>query len=308
MKCFYHNDMDGRCAGALVRTLHHNTKIIDARMEQKKDYIEVDYTTPINSDIICPKETVYFVDYSFTEATKGLLLYLLNDLKCNVIWIDHHTSSINLCKIYPELNEIPGIRDERYSGAMLTWFWFKGTHLSDSLELNYDLAPYFVKLVDDYDCWKKELADSDFFKLGIDASKNNVFDVDSIWYELLADSTRVKDIIEIGKIIKKYIDEDNDYYRQSFSYDTLICGIPCLVVNKKTNSWVFGEEYYNYPIVMVWVFDGEWYTYSIFSNRKDIDCSKIAEYYGGGGHKGAAGFKSQTLLFKKEDISIQNML
>jgi len=49
---------------------------------------------------------------------------------------------------------------------------------------------------------------------------------------------------------------------------------------------------------MVWVFDGKKYSYSIFSSNPNIDCSKIAESYGGGGHKGAAGFSSDELLFR----------
>jgi len=104
---------------------------------------------------------------------------------------------------------------------------------------------------------------------------------------------------QLEKIIKQYIDKDNTIYRNSWSYETEIDGLKCLVVNKKTNSWVFGEKYNEYPIVMVWAFNGTKYSYSIFSNNPDIDCSKIAEKYGGGGHKGAAGFSSDELLFKK---------
>ena len=62
---------------------------------------------------------------------------------------------------------------------------------------------------------------------------------------------------------------------------------------------MFGEKYSEYPLVMVWVFDGTQYVYSIFSGNLEIDCSKIAESYGGGGHKGAAGFSSKDLLFRK---------
>ena len=96
-------------------------------------------------------------------------------------------------------------------------------------------------------------------------------------------------ILGRGKIIKSYIDQDNTYYREHFAYESEIAGHKCLVVNKKTNSWVFGEKYNEYPLVMIWVFDGKKYTYSIFSSNNKIDCSKIAESYGGGGHRGAAG-------------------
>ena len=106
-------------------------------------------------------------------------------------------------------------------------------------------------------------------------------------------------IIENGKLVKQYIDNDNLYYREHFAYESEIEGHKCLVVNKKSNSWIFGEKYNDYPLVMVWVFNGTKFTYSIFSSNPNIDCSKIAEKFGGGGHKGAAGFSSDELLFKK---------
>jgi nanoRNase/pAp phosphatase (c-di-AMP/oligoRNAs hydrolase) len=36
---------------------------------------------------------------------------------------------------------------------------------------------------------------------------------------------------------------------------------------------------------------------SLYSTRDDIDCGAIAKTYGGGGHKGAAGFQCDTLPF-----------
>ena len=50
---------------------------------------------------------------------------------------------------------------------------------------------------------------------------------------------------------------------------------------------------------MVWAFNGEKYSYTLYSNDKNVDCSKIAEKYGGGGGRGASGFSSNELLFKK---------
>ena len=166
---------------------------------------------------------------------------------------------------------------------------------------SFDNLPYYIKLVSDYDCWVYDFdPDTTYFKIGVD-TKN--FDaLDDIWIELFDAKSIyavVNNIIEIGKVIKGYIDQDNNYYRNHFSYESEIEGYKCLVVNRKSNSWVFGDKYNKYPLVMVWVFDGKKYTYSIFSSNKDIDCSKIAERFGGGGHRGAAGFSSDELLFKK---------
>lgn len=60
MKCFYHNDIDGRCAASIVARWTNNYN--------KKDYIEYDYNEPIPTEVISDKETVYFVDLSFSET------------------------------------------------------------------------------------------------------------------------------------------------------------------------------------------------------------------------------------------------
>lgn len=289
MKCFYHNDLDGRCAGAIVAQYTNNYN--------KEDFFEVDYVMELPLDKVHNEEDIWFVDYSFKENTLWVLDKLINEKMCRVFWIDHHTLSINLENNNKFAKSIWGIRQDGISGAALTYMYCYNKKFED--------IPYYIKLVSDYDCWQyKYEPDTTYFKIGIEA---NDFDaLDTIWKGLFnedlfnfTDTNFINEILEIGKVIKNYIDSDNTYYREHFSYESEIDGHKCMVVNKKTNSWVFGEKYNEYPLVIVWVFDGSKFTYSIFSSNKDIDCSKIAESYGGGGHKGAAGFSSEELLFKK---------
>jgi oligoribonuclease NrnB/cAMP/cGMP phosphodiesterase (DHH superfamily) len=285
MKCFYHNDLDGRCAGSIVSQYTGNSN--------KEDFFEVDYVMNLPVDKIEDGEQVWFVDYSFTEKTHDILTSLIMR-NCDVIWIDHHTSSINIEKEYTGLQYIRGIRKDGISGAALTYMW--------CYTEKFDDIPYYIKLVSDYDCWQfKYEPNTTYFKLGIESEPFDA--LDGVWEYLnnkkLLHLNKREELIEKGKTIKTFIDQENTYYRDHFSYESQIAGHKCLVVNKKTNSWVFGDKYSEYPLVMVWVFDGNRYTYSIFSSNKDIDCSKIAESYGGGGHKGAAGFSSTEMLFKK---------
>ena len=281
MKVFYHNDLDGRCAGALVAYFTGNY--------DREDYFEVDYVMDLSVVPVADGEIVYFVDYSFKENTLDFLKSL-QERGCQIAWIDHHTSSINLCNAHPELQSIAGIRDDGASGALLTFKYFS----------QYGDVPDFVELVSDYDCWQYRYEpNTTYFKLGIETTEYDA--LDPIWRDLLSDTwnSQFGLLVDIGKTIKGYVDKTNDYYREHFAYETEIAGHKCLVVNQKTNSWVFGSKYNEYPLVMVWVFDGAQYVYSIFSGSPEIDCSKIAESYGGGGHKGAAGFSSKELLFRK---------
>lgn len=287
MKCIYHNDMDGRCAGFLVAKFTGN--------KNPEDYMECDYNHfPI--DCISKEEVVYIVDYSFTESTIEFLGQLIHVRKCKVIWIDHHTSSIELSSnpSYRWIKDIDGIRDDRLSGAGLVYSYFMNGGV-----INVKHLPTVVQLVDDYDRWVYRLGDNTiYFKLGLETVDFDA--LDPIWDELYESDEKCDSIIATGAIIKQFIDKDNAVYLSSFGYESEIAGIPCLVVNRCTNSWIFGDKINSYSIVVVWVFDGIQYRYSIYSSDESIDCSKIAESYGGGGHKGAAGFRSDKLLFSKK--------
>lgn len=285
MKCFYHNDMDGRCAGSIVAQHTDNYN--------PDNYFEVSYNKPFPIDKVAIGEDVYIVDYSFTRETVGVLAELIN-LKCNVTWIDHHKSSIELMKNpdYDWLKNISGVRDSSMSGALLTYIYLNCIPNSE--------VPLYVRYVDDYDRWIYAFGDNTtYFKLGIESSRYNA--LDNIWKDLYSDKHKIllSSILEIGKNIKQYIDKDNAQYLSSYGYESKICGYKCYVVNRRTNSWIFGDKINEYPIVMVWVFDGQNYCYSIYSADDSVDCSKIAEQFGGGGHKGAAGFRSDELLFTK---------
>ena len=55
----------------------------------------------------------------------------------------------------------------------------------------------------------------------------------------------------------------------------------------------------DYDILVGFSFDGESWNYSLRSTK--IDCSKVAMKYGGGGHKGAAGFNNSDFVLRKNN-------
>lgn len=300
MKCFTHIDLDGHCSGAIVAYFTENYN--------PEDYFYVNYNDPLPLDKVKDGEVVYFTDYSFTEKT----LWVLEELQkrgCIIVWCDHHTSSINLQKKHPELYHINGIRSEEHSGAVLTWQYFNMYYVPEHnlyQYVTYEQCPEFVKLVSDYDCWHFTFGEkTDWFKLGVESCENWTA-LSPLWSNLivefegrsLAKRGVLEKIVNNGKVIKSYVTSKNTEYRNSYSYVTEIKGLKCLAVNYKTNSWIFGNKYGKYPIHMVWVFDGKGYSYSIYSNHPDVNCSEIAESYGGGGHKGAAGFYLDHMPFK----------
>jgi nanoRNase/pAp phosphatase (c-di-AMP/oligoRNAs hydrolase) len=49
----------------------------------------------------------------------------------------------------------------------------------------------------------------------------------------------------------------------------------------------------------MFVYDGRMFTVSVYSTNPNIDCGAICKKYGGGGHKGAAGFQCKELPFQR---------
>lgn len=290
MKRFHHNDMDGRSAGAVVAYYENNYN--------QDDFIEVDYMQPLPINLVSEGERVYFVDYSFKEDSVWQLEEILKKTN-NVIWCDHHTSSIKLLELKPELKNIKGIIKDKICGAGLIYMYLYN-------KSDISKCPYFLQLVSDYDCWIYKFGEeTTYFKLGVDSKDNSA--LSCLWKVMLDNVNHygesfgdsVSDIISIGKVIKGYIDMDNEQYLSQYGYESELDGIPCYVVNRKSNSWIFGDKINQYPFVSVYAFNGTKYSYSLFSTDKAFDCSILAERRGGGGHKGASGFSSDEMIFKK---------
>ena len=214
--------------------------------------------------------------------------------KYNLTWIDHHKSSMDLLKKHPELDNIKGIRNEEASGAFLTYMYLWDVHSLDEI-------PYYVKLVSDYDIFTFNYGEqTTYFYLGTNTEDNNSC-FSKLWSDLFYYNTKPLELIEKGRVIKKYVDHDNARYLNSYGFEAKIGVYKCYVVNRISNSWIFGEKYEEYPVVCVYAYDGERYKYTLYSNANSgIDCEAIAKSFGGGGHKHAAGFSLNYNLFDEQ--------
>lgn len=295
VKIFHHNDLDGYAAAAAVFYERYEG-VYDPIIQ----FIELSHESTDKEKIETVEEgdIVWLVDYSFSESTLPNLKYILK--KANkVYWIDHHNTSIKLVKMYPELVQIDGLVLEGISGAALTYMYINGIKPE-----NYeDEVPYFLKIISDYDCWQKKYSQSDFFALGMKVT--DMRNISSTTYSSLfkdksmSKSTTVDTIVERGLTIRKYLNEEYKFIREHYGYEAIIEDYKCFCVNNEGNSWVFGDLISQYPICILFSFNGESYMVSLYSDDPDVDCSKIAEKFGGGGHRGAAGFTCTALPFKK---------
>lgn len=295
MKCFYHNDADGKCAGfwvSLSAGIHN--------LEQPSDMIEMSYEKPFPLDTILPNEQIYIVDYSISPNEMRELLKITND----VTWIDHHKTAIE--KYADFEHDIRGVRYDGIAGCMLTYCYLHHMTERGSGDIKpFDIsmtadAPMFTKLIADWDVWK--------FDYG-DRTRNfitafNAYDFSPIsinWNRFFCDSEISAEnvMIDEGRAMIKYRDGWAAGYLERFGFETEFEGLKCFAVNLGNCN----SEYFKsltagkYDAFMPFAFNGEKYTVSMYSTTVDI--SGICKKHGGGGHRQAAGFQCTELPFKK---------
>jgi oligoribonuclease NrnB/cAMP/cGMP phosphodiesterase (DHH superfamily) len=314
MKIFYHNDDDGKASARVVYTNLKKNGVDDALLKERA-FIEVNHSTDFPKEKIDGDSTVYIVDLSFTEKTYKDIIWIL-EYGTKVVWIDHHKSSNEALKlILEEIKDKPELinnfeykieTDTKKAAVLLTFEYFA---IKNNKHIN-SIRPSYIDYISDYDTWSYKHAGTANFILGIDSDIDGLHPLKSKVWEEFENVCSTKDIrqlyldnkwIEKGETIKNYIDSKNTQYRESYMYESVYEGIICAVINNKTNSWIFGDCYEKYPFVVVWVFDGKQYIYSLYSNNANVDCSEIVKKLSdgkGGGHKGAAGFRSNHLIFK----------
>ena len=295
MKCFYHNDADGRCAGFWVA---HNA--VMENLETLIEFIEMSYEKPFPIDTIKPNERVYIVDYSISPDEMRKLLQITMD----VTWIDHHKTAIEKYNGFEY--DIRGFRYDGIAACMLTYCYLH--HMTDrgfgeikpfDISMTKD-APVFTKLIADWDVWKFDYGDDT--RKFITAFNSYDFHPDSInWKMFFIDynPTMEEAMINEGTAMIKYRDGWAKSYLERFGFETEFEGLKCFAVNLGNCN----SEYFKslpegkYDAFMPFAFNGEKWTVSMYSTTHDI--SDICKKHGGGGHAKAAGFTCVELPFMK---------
>lgn len=277
----HHNDHDGFCSAAIVSHFEKNNK---------KEFFCSDYTTPI-LDLTKDKkyEKIYVVDISFDLKT-------MKELKnrCdNIIWIDHHQSAMEKLDEF----EADGIRKIGKSACRLCWEYL----------FPEEKIPYGVKLIDKFDIFdnsNEKLWDNYVypFKLGMECYDMQPDDNIKIWNKIFKDDeTFLKDTVNKGKTINKYLSRQFKKIAEETSFEIKFEGKNAVVVNTPFFGSFSVDPVYDpkkHDIMMVFKYSKDKYSVSLYTTKRDVDVAKIAEKYGGGGHKKAAGFSCKQLPFK----------
>lgn len=308
---YHHNDHDGIvAAGVLYWRLKD---VLNYVPSQTIKFIMIDYDKDLNFDNIdfTKGDCVYFLDYSFTsDHNKKEFKKLLDRRKMSydVQWIDHHKSSIG---VFDDLN-ISGIRNTRLCAAALTYLYFDPmldvyqitSMVPSTFFHNSKKIPLFLKLIDDYDCWKGLYSTTNDFHYGLNISSPT----DPIIQQLLDNkefsdtNDKINKIVKRGEMIREYLKfEDKTYHVDMYGFEFTLPeehgGYKCFCMNRKGNSIMFGDKIKLYDAVIPFYYiNGKW-KYSIFTEKDDVNCIKVAKSYGGGGHLKAAGWVIPELIF-----------
>ncbi len=283
MKIYYHNDLDGRCAAAIAY------RAIEAERVKgiKVDLIELDYKDKIKVKEINLCEKIFIVDFSFKPEIMEKVLLLTK----NIVWIDHHKTAFE----YKYSQKVMmGIRDNAYSGCELAWKYFYGKKG----------MPKAIELIGDRDKWAWKFGkETAHFNVGLKLYDHQP--QDSIWDRLFGLPIRlaeVPNIIKKGELCLKFRDNFCEDYCKSYGFETKFEGYKCFALGLYMfGSEAFGSRMKDYDICLSFAYLGDRWTIGLYSDGKDIDVGKIAQQYGGGGHKGAAGFVSKNLPFKRSN-------
>ena len=240
-------------------------------------------------------DTLYMLDISIPE--------LMSHPK--LVWIDHHKSAIEKYS-----STIPGYRIDGVAACRLAWQWFK-LDAEDSIGMNRRLPdkdnfiarqvvePLAVRLVGEYDIWDHR-GDGDVeFQFGLDCAPANLIPT-MLGNDVTADNTAAH-VVGMGKAAMAcYAKRDADVMRER-SFLAEFQGLKFLCLNTpRCNSNTFAARDVpetGHDALLAFYFNGKTNSFSLYhaAHRKDLDLSAIAVLYGGGGHRGACGFRSQYL-------------
>ena len=327
---FHHDDPDGHIAGAII--YRRLVGYYDVSPENIT-CIPADYNSTFLHMIDFKQEIndIYFVDLSFTESSFEKLAEVCRAaMHSTVHWFDHHDSSRSVlpkaleygvdvrfstgmcgaahayihtgniepvygefdCKVYP-------LHDENGESNIVYVVEINGTKIE---------IPEFIYHIDQYDRWTREDPNADAFVCGLKGlpygyylSADNIQNPDGLYHDMQIAYSKVRDIIDKGKIALNYhmsiMEEQSDNIGYWQIGKTRIA-----YKNGIGNSWNFCKILENNEadigFIGHYVPDANKWVYSMYANKdQTIEVNKICEQFSGGGHPGAAGFSSELCFF-----------
>jgi oligoribonuclease NrnB/cAMP/cGMP phosphodiesterase (DHH superfamily) len=234
---------------------------------------------------------VYVLDFSFS-TDKMLELYS----RCQtLVWLDHHKTAAVIADDFKATLEDAGEAglpdlvvefDMDRSGAGIAWDYFHPM----------TPRPPLIDYIEDRDLWRFRFAGTRAFGFALRSYPMDF----GVWDEIADDSARV---LEEGAAMMRFFDQSLADTLKSTKHEVTLAGVKGLAANMNSmfasdagnvlakESGTFGLTYYR-------VGDGPWAC--SLRSVGDFDVSAIAQQFGGGGHKNAAGFSCDKPVWSRK--------
>lgn len=237
----------------------------------KAEYIPVHHQVPPPEGL--RGKELYFIDFTYpSEITKKLIA-----ANKRVTGIDHHITRAKEVKLTQNYSYAV-----KNSGSVLAWQYF---HHEKSV-------PTLLKYVEDMDLWRFKLPYTKEIFAYLNLFEFNFKIWDKLAVELEKPKSR-KEAIAKGKIVLRYEDLLVDKLIKNNADLVEFEGYKTYAVNAAFLDSQIGNrisETILPPIGIIWKKIQGQISVSLRSDGT-VNVAKLAEKYGGGGHKAAAGFK-----------------
>lgn len=273
MLCIYHiADHDGKGSAAIVKNLFPETELMGLNHDMEIPYEEIlKHEKVVVCDISLP------VDFMFELSEK-----------IDFIWIDHHISVIEQYEQKKELENLPPIKGLRQVGTaaiVLTWQYF---YPDRPLPLGIKL----LGLNDIFDLRDKRVRAFEYAMQSLGINRPT----DKVWTDIINDEMDIGMMVEKGKAILSYIRNRNFRLVRAQAFVSEFEGYKCICANMPQGQSEFYDSLENireYDVMINFFMNKKnCWNLSFYTARDDVDVSKLAEKFGGGGHAKAAGASS----------------
>lgn len=277
--CLHHTDLDGAGSASVVGLYHH---------EDEVTYRMYNYGWPLSPEELQGYDLIYAVDISFFQGGYDWVYKTPN-----LIWIDHHLGAIRKESLpkYSWIKNIPGLRRIGQGACELTW---------EYLFPEYQ-CPDLIQILGTYDVWDKTRMNWVMVN-EIEAGAKHVLGVNpKAIIDFIQSGKDPQELQDIGKTILGYIEKSGKGKLMSGFWIPDFHGLRVMALCTTEFSSLSFISYYN-PVLMDICMPfqvvpsegnpGEFFVRcSLYTENPEIDVSKIAEKFGGSGHRGAAGMQ-----------------
>lgn len=280
----YHSrDLDGWVSGAIIMEKHSDAIMIGY------DYGDEFPWDIVNNHVIENRgKSMIMADISLPREDMIRLATLFYG---NMVWIDHHKSAIE--EMSTIRNEFQMVVDSNIAACEGVWKYL----------FPEEKIPRAVELLGMYDSFRHkgtiEEKDVLYFQYYARSVVSNVGSA-SVFLNSYYDAGRG---IERGRHIYEYLCSDVLYKYDKMKYDVQFHHEGkilyfAMINGERINPANFGIDYHaqGYDGAgCYWYVKGKGWVFSLYNDNGEVDCSEICKKYGGGGHKGAAGFITQDI-------------